>query len=67
MPGTAVADDAIRQLAGQAVGGLVLDRHDHGPPQDRRALLGEVPASDLQARLAVPRDQPGSAAQLTAW
>ena len=41
-----------------------LDGLDDRPAQHLRALLGDVPAGHLDVGLAVPRSQPGPAAQL---
>jgi hypothetical protein len=37
----------------------VLDDLSHGPPQDRRVLLGHVPASNLKVGLAADRCRGG--------
>src|SRR5204863_6088891 len=60
----AAGDNAVLDLPRPGARGLPLDRLAHCPAQHPRALPGHVPPAHLEIGLAVPRGQPGPAAQL---
>jgi len=60
----AAGDDGVLDLAGAGTGGLPLDRLDHRPAQDPRALPRHVPARYLDIGLAAPRRQARPGGQL---